>query len=195
MVGELLASAPAVEKQLTKAIFEDEAVQFQVNNLESNAVDAKKPHSGYSIGSPKAKMRLEDGSKITASLDTGADIKIITREVIEDVGLTIWRGLKLEMICHTSHSALFLGSSEVVEVAIGVLKTRLPIFVVENGDHDLVLVQPFLNLVKFSQENKPDGTFSTITHPQTYQSAVFQFLARQDPANRTENQILFQSLN
>ena len=30
-VGELLASAPAVEKQLTKAISEDEAVQFSVS--------------------------------------------------------------------------------------------------------------------------------------------------------------------
>lgn len=32
-VGELLASAPAVEKQLSKAISEDEAVQFRVNTV------------------------------------------------------------------------------------------------------------------------------------------------------------------
>ncbi len=56
-VGELLASAPAVEKRLTKAISEDEAVQFRVNTLESNAVEAKKSHSWYSMGSPKAKVR------------------------------------------------------------------------------------------------------------------------------------------
>ena len=31
MVGELLASTPAVEKQLTKAISEDKAIQFHVN--------------------------------------------------------------------------------------------------------------------------------------------------------------------
>ena len=35
-VGELLASAPAIEKQLIKAIIEDEAIQFRVNTLESN---------------------------------------------------------------------------------------------------------------------------------------------------------------
>lgn len=34
-VGELLASALAVEKQLTKAISENEAVQFHVNVLSS----------------------------------------------------------------------------------------------------------------------------------------------------------------
>ena len=45
-VGELLASAPAVEKQLTKAISEDEAVQFRVNTLESGeAVETRKPRS------------------------------------------------------------------------------------------------------------------------------------------------------
>ncbi len=60
-IGELLASAPAVEKQFTKAIFEDEAVQFRINTLESNAVEAKKSHSWYSMGSPKAKVGLEDG--------------------------------------------------------------------------------------------------------------------------------------
>ncbi len=32
-VGELLASAPGVEKQLTKALSEDEVVQFRVNGL------------------------------------------------------------------------------------------------------------------------------------------------------------------
>ncbi len=44
-IGELLTSAPAVEKQLTKAITEDEAVQFRVNTLESSTVDTRKASS------------------------------------------------------------------------------------------------------------------------------------------------------
>ena len=194
-VGELLASAPAVEKQLTKAITEDEAVQFRVNTLESSSVDARNSHSWYFMGSPKARVRLEDGSKVTALLDTGAEINVMTREVMEDAGLAMRRGPKLELVSHTGHSRPFLGLCEDVEVAIGGLKTRHPIFVVEHGDHDLVLGQPFLNSVKFSQEYKPDGIFGTITHPQTQQSTVFRTLAPQDPANRTENQIFSQSLN
>ena len=43
IVGDLLTSAPAIEKQLTKAISEDKTVQFQVNTLESSkAVETKK---------------------------------------------------------------------------------------------------------------------------------------------------------
>ncbi len=38
-IGELLASTPAVEKQLTKIITEDKAVQFRVNILEFSTVD------------------------------------------------------------------------------------------------------------------------------------------------------------
>ncbi len=194
-VGELLASAPAVEKQLTKAITEDEALQFRVNTLESSSVDARNSHSWYSMGSPKARVRLEDGSKVTDLLDTGAEINVMTREVMEDAGLAMRRGPKLELVSHTGHNRSFLGLCEDVEVVIGGLKTRHPIFVVDHGDHDLVLGQPFLNSVKFSQEYKPNGIFGTITHLQTQQSAVFRTLAPQDPANQTENQIFSQSLN
>ncbi len=111
-VGELLASAPAVEKQLTKAIIEDEAIQFRVNTLESSTVDARKTPSWYSIGFPKAKVRLEDSSKIIALLDTGAKIIVMTREVMEDAGLAMRRGPKLELVFHTGHSRPSLGFCE-----------------------------------------------------------------------------------
>lgn len=46
-VSELRASAPAVEKQLTKVITEDETVQFRVNTLDlSKAIKIK----NYSYG-------------------------------------------------------------------------------------------------------------------------------------------------
>ncbi|MCJ1347605.1 hypothetical protein MMC31_005833, partial [Peltigera leucophlebia] len=187
-VGELLASAPAVEKQLTKAISEDEAVQFRVNSVDiGNPVHIK--DSWHSMGSPKIKVRLEDGPKVRALLDTGAEINVMTSEVMEDAGLAMRKGPKLELVSHTGHSRPFLGLCEDVEVAIGGLKTRHPIFVVEHGDHDLVLGQPFLNTVKFRQEYKPEGVFGTITHPQSLESAVFRTLSPQDPANRTANQI------
>ena len=109
-------------------------------------------------------MRLGDGSKIIALLDTGAEINVMTREVMEDAGLAMRRGPKLELVSHTGHSRPFLGLCEEVEVVIGGLETRHPIFLVETGDHDLVLGQPFLNSVKFSQEYTPHGIFSTITH-------------------------------
>ena len=91
------------------------------------------------MGSLKAKVRLKDGSKVTALLDTGAKINMMTRKVIKDANLAMRRGSKLELASHTGHSRSFLGLCEDVEVAIGGLKTRHLIFVVQAGDHDLVL--------------------------------------------------------
>lgn len=39
------------------------------------------------FGSPKAKFGLENYSKITALLDTGAEINVITKEIMEDTRL------------------------------------------------------------------------------------------------------------
>ena len=91
------------------------------------------------MGSPKAKIRLENSSKVTALLDTGAKINIMTRKLMEEVNLIMRKGLKLELVSHTGHSRPFLKLCENVEVAIKGLKTRHPIFVAETGDYDLVL--------------------------------------------------------
>lgn len=58
---------------------------------------------------------------------------------MEDAGLAMRCGLKLELMSHTGHSCSFLNLCKKIGVAIGGLKTRHPIFVVEQGDHDLVL--------------------------------------------------------
>lgn len=118
--------------------------------------------------SPKAKIYLEDSSKVTALLNTGAKINIMTRELMEDANLAIRQGSKLELISHIGYSCFFLGLSKDVKIAIRRLETKHLIFVVEVGDHDLVLGQFFLNFVKFSQEYKLDEIFNTITHPHMY---------------------------
>ena len=150
-IGKLLAFALTIEKQLTKVIFEDEAVQFWVNTFGSAAAfEALIPYSWYFMRSPKAKIRLKDGFKVMALLDTGAEINVMTRELMEEANLAMRKGPKLELILHMSHNQPFLRLCEDVEVAIEGLKTRHPIFVVKAEDHDLVLGQLFLNSMKFS---------------------------------------------
>lgn len=89
-VGKLLVSAPAVKKQLTKAISEDKAVQFRVNILElAEVFEASISYSWYSMGSPKAKVCLKDSSKVTALLDTSVEIYVMTRDLMEDANLAM----------------------------------------------------------------------------------------------------------
>ena len=124
-----------------------------------------------------------------ALLDTGAEINLMTRKVMKDANLAMKQGPKLKLVSYTSHNRPFLDLCKDVEVAIEGLKTRHPIFVVETNDHNLVLGQPFLNSVKFSQEYKPNEIFGTITHLHTDQTTVFHTLAPQDLANQRKNQI------
>lgn len=115
--------------------------------------------------------------------------------MIEDVNLAIRQGLKLELVSHMEYRRSFFGFYADVEVAIGGLKTRHSIFVVKASDHNLVLSQFFLNLIKFSQEYQPNKIFSTITHLQTHQIVIFCTLSLQDPENQRENQIFSRFLN
>lgn len=114
---------------------------------------------------------------------------------MENAGLAIQRGLKLDLVSHIGYNCFFLDLCKDVEIVIEGLKKRHLIFVVEQGDYDLVLGQLFLNLAKFSQKYKLDGIFSTITYPYTQQSAVFPTLMPQNSANQTEHQIFTQFLN
>lgn len=57
--------------------------------MESSIVDAQKALSWYSIGSPKAKIRLEDDSKVIVLLDICAEINIMIKKVIKNTGLVM----------------------------------------------------------------------------------------------------------
>ena len=79
-VGELLASAPGVEKQLTKALSGDEVVQFRMNGLGVAAASEASPKcQWYTIGCPKTRVRLEDSAKVLVLLDTSSEINVMTK--------------------------------------------------------------------------------------------------------------------
>lgn len=59
------------------------------------------------MGSPKIKVMVEDGPKVTALLDTGAEINVMTREVMEDAGLALRKGPKLELVSPPDIAAHF----------------------------------------------------------------------------------------
>lgn len=143
----------------------------------------------------KAKVRLKDGSKITVFLDTGVEINIMTREVMEDTSLVMQRGPKLELVSYTSHSRSFIRFCENIKVVIGGFETRYSIFVIETRDHNLVLNYLFLNSIKFSQKYRSNAIFGTITHFYTYQLTMFWTLASQNLANRIVYQIFTQFLS
>lgn len=112
----------------------------------------------------KNKVRLKDGSKVTAFLDTSVEMNVMTKELMEEANLTMKKRSKLELVLYTDQSRHLQTFREDVKVVIRDRKIKHLIFVVEVGDQDLVLAQSFLNFEKFCQEYKPDEIFNTIIY-------------------------------
>ncbi len=127
------------EKQLTKAITRDEAIQFWYKTA---GIKGRNNFSGlhwwYFIGSLKTKVWLEDSFQIIALLDNEAKIKTIIREVSKNKRLAMKKRHKLKLVSHISHRRFFLGLFESAERVVGGVKTRHLIFVVKYKDHYLV---------------------------------------------------------
>lgn len=107
----------------------------------------------------------------------------MARKLIENANLDIKQRPKLELVSNTDYSGFFFSFCEDIEIVLEKLETKHLIFVIEAGDHDLVLGQFFLNSIKFSQEYKLDRIYNTIIYLYIYQTAVFHTLTPQDPAN------------
>lgn len=60
------------------------------------------------------------------------------------------QGLKFELVLYRGHSQPFCGFCKDVEVTIGELKTRYPIFMIKSEDNNLMLGQSFWNFAQFS---------------------------------------------
>ena len=119
--------------------------------------------------SVKAKVRLQDRSKVTTLLDTSIEMNVMIRELNENANLSRRQKLKLELISHITHSCSFIVDLyKDMEVAIEGLTIKNTIFVIKTGDYDLVLDQSFLNFVKFNQEYKLYRIFSIIIHSYIY---------------------------
>ena len=56
------------------------------------------------MGSSKVKVCLKNSFKVTTFLDTGTEINIMTKKLIEDANLAIKQGPKLKLISHTGHN-------------------------------------------------------------------------------------------
>lgn len=85
-------------------------------------------------------------------MNIDVEINLISREFIDDANCVMKKEPKLELVFCMVYSRSFFGLYEDVKVAIKEFKTRHPTFIIEVGDHDLVLRPPFLNSVKFNPE-------------------------------------------
>lgn len=73
-------------------------------------------------------------------------------EILEDANLVIRLEPWLELASCLSYSQTFLSLCKDIKVVVGCLKIMRFIFELEVRDHNFVLRQLFLNLIKFNQD-------------------------------------------
>lgn len=140
IVSKLLLFAPAIAKQLKKAIFKYKAIQFCINTMNLiKVLMAYTPYSWYFMGLFKAKICLKKRFKVMIILDTNAKIKILSKKLMEYSNLTIRQRSNLKMISNISYRRRFLSLYENSKIAIKKLILRYPNFMLEIKGYNLVL--------------------------------------------------------
>lgn len=117
----------------------------------------------------------------------------MTRKVINEAGLAMRKGPRLDTITHTGHHRPFVGVREDVPINVGDLVIHSPVFVIESGNHPLVLGVPFLNRGKLCQQYGSEGVYGHITNDSNTHTVDFSTFDPKDRANR-EGDDLFQIL-
>ena len=189
---EIIDIAPLVERLMKTAMREGKEFSFKLqpeekpklptaavnlHKVDFSAIDeALKDTSYYAMGTPKCKTILNYNLRVMTLLDCGAEVNVMTRQVMDDAGLAMRTGPLLKLIAHNGQAQPFIGLCENVEVDIGGLVTVHPIFVVETAVQPLILGQPFLTKTRFSQEYRRNEVFGTIHNSDMTVSVVFRVL-------------------
>lgn len=86
IISKLLVFALTIKKQLTKTISKDKVIQFYINNLDlAGVLEALTAYFWYFMGTPKAKVYLNNGFKIIILLNISTEINIIIKKLMKDV--------------------------------------------------------------------------------------------------------------
>ena len=151
-VREILALAPSLRNLFFKAqpVNTNEQAQLKKTPVPVAKLGAVRTCGAdrpvlYASATPKVKVSLNDECEVIAMLDTSAEINVMVRSIAEAGGLPIRTNPRLALISYGQAAHKFVGVCEDVIVAIGGVKTKTAIFVVEeaHADHTLILGRPF----------------------------------------------------
>ena len=97
----------------------------------------------YTALTPKLRCELNRSRETIALLDTGAEINVITRDLADEAGLIVRPDPQIVLVAYTGDRKRFDGICKNVLVSVSGIEVLQHIFVVDSGEHSLLLGQPF----------------------------------------------------
>ena len=125
----------------------------------------------YTAQTPKVRVMI-NGRKQYALIDIGAEICMISLKTAQECGLPIRMDPQVHVIGATGHATRFRGVCEDVEVDIGGVVIKVPIFVAEKPDQELLLGIPFERKSRMAIQFLDDGSCEARIHSEDGQKRV-----------------------
>lgn len=115
--------------------------------------------------SPRIEVRLGSSrSLIPALIDTGAEINVITSDLVKTAGLPMLPNPTMTMTSHTGHQKPFVGCCPEVPILIAGLTVYQNFLVLDEAEHRLVLGMPFMKYAKATFRYENDGHAYVTVH-------------------------------
>jgi hypothetical protein len=117
----------------------------------------------YACPSGRAKVMVDGHLRVDALLDNGSEVNLMPQRIFEQLDLPIDTDIGWKINTFTTGSDTeahgCLGVCHAVPVDIGGVEVRIPIFIVENSNQDLLLGRPWERMVRASFANDDEGNY------------------------------------
>jgi hypothetical protein len=152
--------------------------------------DDSPPRLLYIAGSPTAKVQI-NGHEVTALLDTGAEVSVMSYELARKLQLPITHTFSVSMAGATGRARRFLGLCEDVPIDINKIVYKVPIWVIHRLEHSLVLGRPYHRLTHLKiREMRGGGTEATIYTPDGTGQVSWVAAQPQEERDQTKEDLL-----
>lgn len=138
----------------------------------------------YSSATPSTRARIGDET-LECWLDEGAEISVMPLRTVQRLNLPIDTHCRMNMVTANSSSNALVGVCHDVEVEIGGVKARTPIFVQAKANFELLLGRPYTRLVRAKFTSLDNGEqWAKIQEPRGDREVQFKCCDANSPRNR-----------
>ena len=139
ILTKIISLSSIIQKYFSKSLSEENVVKFRVNTLSTlqtmrESIDKNVKHL-YSCESSKIRILMKDSVKITALLNSKAEINVMIQRFMRTTNLFMRIESRLRLISHTKHEMNFVEICRDVIIDIKEFVTYHHIFVIIHVDH------------------------------------------------------------
>jgi hypothetical protein len=145
-----------------------------------NIIGSTRKKGIYAVSSPRAVIKIKEKVKVTALLNTEANVNIIIVKVADAANLPILEIIPIEVKTFTGYNAQLIRICREVNIQIGAVYNSINIFVVQKGAYSLLLGMSYWIQAGITFDYSDDAVHATIISDNAKLKARFKTLTPKD---------------